>query len=207
MKTSKILYVVAAVAILLAVCTIPCYAADSAANEAPAGVSGAVDTVLTWCEENLLTTVAAVATGVAGGTNLAGAASNRKSRKTYDRQKKELEAKAVTINNNAKELATTVTQKTREFVNTVKIELSNTVKAISAKMDELIDAVRQNVAETRALRREVKAQTYLLREMLKDSRLTQKRKDEIESGYLAMTEPTEADIGTTEEVKENESHD
>ena len=191
MKASKILLVLAAVALLPAVCAIPCYAADSAATEAPAGVSGAVDAILAWCEENLLTTVAAVVTGIAGGTNLAGAASNRKSRKANDRQKRDLEAKTITINNNAKELATTVREKVLEFVEEVRVELGLAVKAIGAKVDELVAAVKENTAETRAMRRELKANSYLLREMLKESRMTQMRKDEIESGYRAMTEETE----------------
>jgi hypothetical protein len=206
MKTRKILSVLAAVAILLAVSAIPCYAADSATTEAPAGVSGTVDAILAWCEENLLTTVAAIVTGIAGGTNLAGAASNRKSRKANDKQKRGLEASAATINNNAKELATTVKNKVVELLGAVKVELGNAVKAIGAKIDELMDTVRENTAETRALKRETKANSYLLREMLKESRMTQMRKDEIESGYLAMTAETEGTTGDTEEVKENEDN-
>lgn len=198
MKASKILLTVAAVAILLAVCAILCYAADSVATEATAGVSGAVDAILAWCEENLLTTVAAVVTGIAGGTNLAGAASNRKSRKANDRQKRDLEAKAITINNNAKELATTVRERVLEFVEEVRVELGHAVKAIGGRMDELAASVRENTAETRALKRETKANSYLLREMLKESRMTQMRKDEIESGYRDMTEDTEENEGGEE---------
>lgn len=203
MKTRKILSVLAAVAILLAVCAIPCYAADTTATEAPAGISGGFEAILAWCEEHLLTTIAAIVTGIAGGTNLAGAASNRKTRKANDKQKRGLEASAATINNNATELATTVKNKVVELLGTVKVELGNAVKAIGAKLDELMATVRENTAETRALKREIKANSYLLREMLKESRMTQMRKDEIESGYLAMTAETE---GTTEEVKENEDN-
>lgn len=206
MKTRKILSIMAAVAILLAVCAIPCYAADTTATEAPAGVSGTVDAILAWCEENLLTTVAAIVTGVAGGTNLAGAASNRKTRKAYNLQKKELEKRTATVNNNATELATTVKNKVVELVGTVKVELGNAVKAIGAKIEELMATVRENTAETRALKRETKAGNYLLREMLKESRMTQMRKDEIESGYLAMTAETEGTTGDTEEVKEHEDN-
>jgi hypothetical protein len=206
MKASKILSVLAAVAFLLAVCAIPCYAADSATTEAPAGISGGIEAILAWCEEHLLTTIAAIVTGIAGGTNLAGAASNRKTRKANDKQKRGLEASAATINNNAKELATTVTNKTLEFVAAVKTELGNAVKAIGTKLDELMDTVRENTAEIRALKRETKANSYLLREMLKESRMTQMRKDEIESGYLAMTAETEGTTGDTEEVKENEDN-
>ena len=119
MKTSKILSVLAAVAILLAVCAIPCYAADTTAAEAPAGISGGFEAILAWCEEHLLTTIAAIVTGIAGGTNLAGAASNRKTRKAGDKQKRGLEASAATINNNATELATTVKNKVVELLGTV----------------------------------------------------------------------------------------
>lgn len=206
MKTRKILSVLAAVAILLAVCAIPCYAADTTATEAPAGISGGIESILAWCEENLLTTIAAIVTGIAGGTNLAGAASNRKTRKANDKQKRGLEASAATINNNATELATTVKNKVVELLGTVKVELGNAVKAIGAKIDELMATVRENTAETRALKRETKANSYLLREMLKESRMTQMRKDEIESGYLAMTAETEGTTGDTEEVKENEDN-
>ena len=206
MKTRKILSVLAAVAILLAVCTIPCYASDTTATEAPAGISGGFEAILAWCEEHLLTTIAAIVTGIAGGTNLAGAASNRKTRKAYNLQKKELEKRTATVNNNATELATTVKNKVMELVGTVKAELGNAVKAIGAKLDELMAAVRENTAETRALKRETKANSYLLREMLKESRMTQMRKDEIESGYLAMTAETEGSTSDTEEVKENEDN-
>ena len=206
MKTRKILSVLAAVAILLAVCAIPCYAADTTAAEAPAGISGGFEAILAWCEEHLLTTVAAIVTGIAGGTNLAGAASNRKSRRANDKQKKGLEASAATINNNATELATTVKNKVVELLGAVKVELGNAVKAIGAKIDELMDTVRENTAETRALKQETKANSYLLREMLKESRMTQMRKDEIESGYLAMTAETEGITGDTEEVKEHEDN-
>lgn len=206
MKTRKILSVLAAVAILLAVGAFPCYAADTTATEAPAGISGGIEAILAWCEEHLLTTIAAIVTGIAGGTNLAGAASNRKTRKANDKQKRGLEASAATINNNATELATTVKNKVVELLGTVKVELGNAVKAIGAKLDELTAAVRENTAETRALKRETKAGNYLLREMLKESRMTQMRKDEIESGYLAMTAETEETTGDTEEVKENEDN-
>ena len=206
MKTSKILSVLAAVAILLAVCTIPCYAADTTAAEAPAGISGGIEAILAWCEEHLLTTIAAIVTGIAGGTNLAGAVSNCKTRKANDKQKRGLEASAATINNNATELATTVKNKVVELLGTVKVELWNAVKAIGAKIDELMATVRENTAETRALKRETKANSYLLREMLKESRMTQMRKDEIESGYLAMTAETEGITGDTEEVKEHEDN-
>ena len=206
MKTRKILSVLAAVAILLAVCAIPCYAADTTATEAPAGISGGFEAILAWCEEHLLTTIAAIVTGIAGGTNLAGAASNRKTRKAGDKQKRGLEASAATINNNATELATTVKNKVVELLGAVKVELGNAVKAIGAKIDELMATVRENTAETRALKRETKANSYLLREMLKESRMTQMRKDEIESGYLAMTAETEGTWGDTEEVKENEDN-
>ena len=206
MKTRKILSVLAAVAILLAVCAIPCYAADTTATEAPAGISGGIEAILAWCEEHLLTTIAAIVTGIAGGTNLAGAASNRKTRKAYNLQKKELEKRTATVNNNATELATTVKNKVVELLGAVKAELGNAVKAIGAKLDELMAAVRENTAETRALKRETKANSYLLREMLKESRMTQMRKDEIESGYLAMTAETEGSTSDTEEVKENEDN-
>lgn len=206
MKTRKILSVLAAVAILLAVCAIPCYADDTTATEAPAGISGGFEAILAWCEEHLLTTIAAIVTGIAGGTNLAGAVSNRKTRKSYNRQKKELEKRTATINNNATELATTVKNKVVELVGTVKVELGNAVKAIGAKLDEMMATVRENTAETRALKRETKANSYLLREMLKESRMTQMRKDEIESGYLAMTAETEGSMGDAEEVKEHEDN-
>ena len=206
MKTSKILSVTAAVAVLLAVCAIPCYAGDPTAAEAPTGFSGGVEAVLAWCEENLLTTVAAIVTGIAGGTNLAGAASNRKTRKANDRQKRGLEASAATINNNATELATTVKNKVVELLGTVKVELGHAVKALGTEIGKLRNAIEQNAAETRALRRETKANSYLIREMLKESRMTQMRKDEIERGYLAMTAETEGTTGDTEEVKEHEDN-
>ena len=190
MKTRKILSVLAAVAILLAVCAIPCYAADTAATEAPVGISGGFEAILAWCEEHLLTTIAAI----------------RKTRKANDKQKRGLEASAATINNNATELATTVKNKVVELLGAVKVELGNAVKAIGAKIDELMATVRENTAETRALKRETKANSYLLREMLKESRMTQMRKDEIESGYLVMTAETEGNTGDTEEVKENEDN-
>lgn len=206
MKTRKILSVLAAVAILLAVGAIPCYAADTTATEAPAGISGGIEAILAWCEEHLLTTVAAIVTGIAGGTNLAGAASNRKTRKANDKQKRGLEASAATINNNATELATNVKGKVVELLGAVKVELGNAVKAVGVEMYELMATVRENTAETRALQRETKANSYLICELLKEARISHMRKDEIERGYLAMIAETEGSTGDTEEVKENEDN-
>lgn len=206
MRMRKILSVLAAVAILLAVGAFPCYAADTTATEAPAGISGGFEAILAWCEEHLLTTIAAIVTGIAGGTNLAGAFSNSKTRKANDKQKKGLEASAAIINNNATELATTVKNKVVELVGTVKVELGNAVKAIGAKLDELMATVRENTAETRALKQETKANSYLVCELLKEARISHMRKDEIASGYSAMIAKTERSTGDTEEVKEHEDN-
>lgn len=204
MRTRKILSVLAAVAILLAVCAIPCYAADTAATAAPAGFSVSIEAILAWCEEHLLTTIAAIVTGIAGGTNLAGAASNRKSRKANDKSKRGLEASAATINNNAAELATTVKNKVMELVGTVQVEIGHAVKAVFAKIDEVVAAIREQTAEIKALRLETKGNSFLIRELVKDASLSTMRKDEIESGYLAIM--AKGNMGDTEEVKEHEDN-
>ena len=110
-----------------------------------------------------------------------------------------LAASAAKINDNAIELAEKVKKSVESLVSSVQIVVQNAVTEIGKKMDELIETVKTNTAETRKMRKELKANSWLLGELVKDSRLTTMRKDEIITGYKKMIE--------NEEEEENEKHD
>ena len=96
-----IIMVTALVAVLLA---IPCAASDAEGKEAMA-ITGALESTMAWMAENPESVVAAVITGIAGGVNLAGGVSNRKTRRSISKESKALVANSGQINNNAVELA------------------------------------------------------------------------------------------------------
>ena len=178
----KLIKIVILTAVLIAVMVVPCFAEDAAEETARGGLSGAVDSFLSYCQSNPESVLAAVVTGVAGGVNLAGGISNRKTRRKVSLDAITLKDKAATINNNAVELAGTVKAEIIGMVGKVTEEVGHAVKATCHKVDELINTVRENIAETKAMRREVRALSFQIGELVKDSRMTQMRKDEIAKG-------------------------
>lgn len=179
-KLSIILTLTFALAIMLAV---PCFAEGEPTETARTGLSGAFESVLGWMTENPESVVAAVVTGVSGGFCLGGGVSNKKTRKKIETDSTGIKNAAATINDNAVELATKVKTEVVNMIGTVEKAVVKILSAIMEKTDEIIAAIKENAEETRALRREVKANSFLIRELVKDSRMTQKRKDDIEAGY------------------------
>lgn len=172
-----IIMVTALVAVLLAV---PCAASDAEGGEVMA-ITGALESTMAWMADNPESVIAAVITGIAGGVNLAGGVSNRKTRRSISRESAALQANSGRINNNAVELA-----------DQVKSAATGMVTAISATVGEVVKAIERNTEEVRALKRETAANSYLLGEMIKDARMTTMRKDEILKGYEDIKNSPEA---------------
>ncbi len=179
-KLIKIFVLMAVLAVVLAV---PCFAEETADNTAREGLTGAVDGFLGFCRDDPEMVLTAIVTGAAAGVNLAGGVSNRKTRRRMSLDSASMQDKASTINNNAVELAGAVKSEVLGLVKSVTVELGHAVKAICTKIDELINTVSENIRETKAMRREVKALSFQIGELVKDSRMTQLRKDEIKLGY------------------------
>ncbi len=179
-KLIKIVMLTAVLAVMLAV---PCFAEEAAEGTMREGLTGAVDSFLNFCQGNPETVLAAIVTGAAGGVNLAGGISNRKTRRKVSLDVVSLQSKAAAINNNAVELAGTVKTEVVGLVKTVTVELGHAVQAICNKIDELIHTVGENIRETKAMRREIKALSFQINELVEDSRMTRLRKDEIKTGY------------------------
>lgn len=179
-KLSKIVLLTFALVIVMAV---PCFAEDVATDPERNGLTGVFESILGWAMENPESVFAAVVTGVSGGFCLGGGVSNRKTRKKIEKDSTGITSAATTINNNAVELATKVKTEVVNMIGTVEKAVVKILSAIMEKTDEIIAAIKENAEETRALRREVKANSFLIRELVKDSRMTQKRKDDIEAGY------------------------
>lgn len=199
----KLCKIVLLAAVLAALMTVTCYAGDTTANEAEAaGLSGAVESVLHWCADNPETVMATVITGVAGGINLAGGVSNRKTRRRVGREAVNLQDKATAIHNNAVKLAGDVTKKITDMIASVSRIVGDAVKTVCAKLDEVVAAIREQTAEIKSLRRETKGNSFLMREMLKDAQLSTMRKDEIERGYKDIM-----GIDDPEEVEPNDECD
>lgn len=183
----KLIKTVLLTAIIAVVMAVPCFAGDFATEEAT-GLTGAVESVLGWMTDNPASVFATVVTGISGGFCLGGGVSNRKTRKKVENNSTGLTCAATTINNNAVELATKVKTEVVSMVGVVKTEVKKITETVLAKADEIVEAIKDHTLEIKALRRETKANSYLLREMIKDSRMTQLRKDEIERGYKDIAE-------------------
>lgn len=178
-KIMPIIIVTALVAVLLAV---PCAASDAEGAETMA-ITGALESAMAWMAENPESVVAAVITGIAGGVNLAGGVSNRKTRRSISRESEALRANSGQINNNAVELAGKVKTDVTNMVSTVGKLVGEAVKALGTEMGKIANAIEQNTEEVKALKRETAANSFLLSEMIKDARMTTIRKDEILKGY------------------------
>ena len=178
-KIMPVIIVTALVAVLLA---IPCAASDAEGAETMA-ITGALESTMAWMAENPESVVAAVITGIAGGVNLAGGVSNRKTRRSISRESEALKANSGRINNNAVELAGKVTGAVTEMVSSVGRIVGEAVKALGTEMGKIANAIEQNTEEVRSLKRETAANSFLLSEMIKDARMTTMRKDEILKGY------------------------
>ena len=85
-KIMPIIIVTALVAVLLAV---PCAASDAEGAETMA-ITGALEGAMAWMADNPESVIAAVITGIAGGVNLAGGVSNRRTRRSISRESEAL---------------------------------------------------------------------------------------------------------------------
>ena len=178
-KIMPIIIVTALAAVLLA---IPCAASDAEGGETMA-ITGALEGAMAWMADNPESVIAAVITGIAGGVNLAGGLSNRKTRRSISRESEALRANSGQINNNAVELAGKVKTDVTNMVSTVGKLVGEAVKALGTEMGKIANAIEQNTEEVRALKRETAANSFLISEMIKDARMTAIRKDEILKGY------------------------
>lgn len=183
-----IIIVTALVAVLLAV---PCAASDAEGGETMA-ITGALESAMAWMAENPESVIATVITGIAGGVNLAGGVSNRRTRRSISRESAALQANSGRINNNAVELAGKVKADVTNMVSTVGKLVGEAVKALSTEMGKIANAIEQNTEEVKALKRETAANSFLLSEMIKDARMTTMRKDEILKGYEDIKNSSEA---------------
>ena len=191
-KIMPTIIVTALVAVLLAV---PCAASDAEGAETMA-ITGALESAMAWMAENPESVVAAVITGIAGGVNLAGGVSNRKTRRSISRESEALRANSGQINNNAVELAGKVKADVTNMVSTVGKLVGEAVKALGTEMGKIANAIEQNTEEVKALKRETAANSFLLSEMIKDARMTTIRKDEILKGYEDIKNCPEANEDT-----------
>lgn len=191
-KIMPIIIVTALVAVLLAV---PCAASDAEGGETMA-ITGALESAMAWMADNPESVIAAVITGIAGGVNLAGGVSNRKTRRSISRESEALRANSGQINNNAVELAGKVKTDVTNMVSTVGKLVGEAVKALGTEMGKIANAIEQNTEEVKALKRETAANSFLLSEMIKDARMTTIRKDEILKGYEDIKNCPEANEDT-----------
>ena len=180
---SKLIKIVMLTAALTAMMTVPCFAEDVATETARSGLSGAVAELLRWIVDNPAAVFSTIISGVTGGFCLGGGVSNRKTRKGIEGNTTGLIKAATTINNNVVELVGKVKDEVVNMIATVEKSVGRILTALSEKADEIIAAIKENAAETRALRREIQGNSFLIREMFKDSRMTQLRKDSVEKGY------------------------
>ena len=194
-----IIMVTALVAVLLA---IPCAASDAEAEESMA-ITGALESTMAWMAENPESVVAAVITGIAGGVNLAGGVSNRKTKRSISKESKALVANSGQINNNAVELAGKVKTDVTNMVGTVGKLVGEAVKTLGTEMGKITNAIERNTEEVRALKQETAANSFLLSEMIKDARMTTMRKDEILKGYedIKNADAANEDMEHTEDIK------
>jgi hypothetical protein len=151
---------------------------------------------MAWMADNPESVIAAVITGIAGGVNLAGGVSNRKTRRSISRESAALQANSGKINNNAVELAGKIKKEVTNMVSTVGKLLAEAVKALSTEMGKITNAIERNTEEVKALKRETAANSFLLSEMIKDARMTAMRKDEILKGYEDIKNCPEANEDT-----------
>lgn len=191
-KIMPIIIVTALAAVLLAV---PCAASDAEGAETMA-ITGALESAMAWMADNPESVIAAVITGIAGGVNLAGGVSNRKTRRSISRESEALKANSGRINNNAVELAGKVKADVTNMVSTVGKLVGEAVKALGTEMGKIANAIEQNTEEVKALKRETAANSFLLSEMIKDARMTTIRKDEILKGYEDIKNCPEANEDT-----------
>lgn len=190
-KIRKILPVIMVTALMAVLLAVPCAASDAEEGKTMA-LTGALESTMAWMAENPESVVAAVITGIAGGVNLAGGVSNRKTRRSISRESAALKANSGQINNNAVELAGKVKADVTNMVSTVGSLVGEAVKALGTEMGKVANAIEQNTEEVRALKQETAANSFLLSEMIKDARMTTLRKDEILKGYEDIKNNSEA---------------
>ena len=179
----KLIKIVMLTAALTAMMTVPCFAEDVATETARSGLSGAVSELIQWIVDNPAAVFSTIISGITGGFCLSGGVSNRKTRKNIEGKTTGLTKAATTINNNAAELAGKVKTEVVNMIASVDKSVGRILTVLSEKANEITAAIKKNAAETRALRREIQGNSFLIREMFKDSRMTQLRKDSVEKGY------------------------
>lgn len=194
-KIRKILPVIMVTALMAVLLAVPCAASDAEEGETMA-LTGALESTMAWMAENPESVVAAVITGIAGGVNLAGGVSNRKTRRSISKESEALKANSGQINNNAVELAGKVKADVTNMVSTVGKLVGEAVKALGTEMGKIANAIERNTEEVRALKQETAANSFLLSEMIKDARMTAIRKDEILKGYEDIKNCPEANEDT-----------
>lgn len=190
-KIRKILPVIMVTALMAVLLAVPCAASDAEEGETMA-ITGALESAMAWMVENPESVVATVITGIAGGVNLAGGVSNRKTRRSISKESAALKANSGQINNNAVELAGKVKTDVTNMVSTVGSLVGEAVKALGTEMGKVANAIERNTEEVRALKQETAANSFLLSEMIKDARMTTLRKDEILKGYEDIKNNPEA---------------
>lgn len=190
-KIRKILPVIMVTALMAVLLAVPCAASDAEGGETMA-LTGALESTMAWMAENPESVVAAVITGIAGGVNLAGGVSNRKTRRSISKESAALKANSGQINNNAVELAGKVKTDVTNMVSTVGSLVGEAVKALGTEMGKVANAIERNTEEVKALKQETAANSFLLSEMIKDARMTTLRKDEILKGYEDIKNNPEA---------------
>ena len=190
-KIRKILPVIMVTALMAVLLAVPCAASDAEGGETMA-LTGALESTMAWMAENPESVVAAVITGIAGGVNLAGGVSNRKTRRSISKESAALKANSGQINNNAVELAGKVKTDVTNMVSTVGNLVGEAVKALGTEMSKITNAIERNTEEVRVLKQETAANSFLLSEMIKDARMTTLRKDEILKGYEDIKNNPEA---------------
>lgn len=181
-KIRKIMPIIIATALAAVLLAVPCAASDAEGGETMA-ITGALESAMAWMADNPESVIAAVITGIAGGVNLAGGVSNRRTRRSISHESAALQANSGRINNNAVELAGKVKADVTNMVSTVGKLVGEAVKALGTEMGKIANAIEQNTEEVKALKRETAANSFLLSEMIKDARMTAIRKDEILKGY------------------------
>ena len=157
-KIMPIIIVTALVAVLLAV---PCAASDAEGAETMA-ITGALESAMAWMADNPESVIAAVITGIAGGVNLAGGVSNRKTRRSISRESEALRANSGQINNNAVELAGKVKTDVTNMVSTVGKLVGEAVKALDTEMGKIADALAKAEEEETPLQRKLSQLSHLL---------------------------------------------
>ena len=145
-KIKRIIPVIIVTALMAVLLAVPCAASD-AEEMSDTQLTSALENVMAWMAENPESVIAAMITGVAGGVNLAGGVSNRKTRRSISKESATLKANSGQINNNAVELAGKVKTDVTNMVSTVGSLVGEAVKALGTEMGKISAAIERNTEE------------------------------------------------------------